>query len=105
MQGQNYRNISNQIGIGISTVCECVRECTMTILRHMQHTYICLPTRQEGTLNMERWRDQTGIPGIMGAIDGTHITIRKPIASGEDYYNRKSYYSINVQGLLPERCM
>ena len=106
MQGQNYRNISNQIGIGISTVCECVRECTMTILRHMQHTYICLLTRQEGTLNMSRSEyDQTGIPGIMGTIDDTHIAIQKPIASGEDYYNRKSYYSINVQGLPSERCM
>ena len=58
-----------------------------------------------GTLNMKRWRDQTGISGIMGAIDGSHIAIRKPIASGEDYYNRKSYYSINVQGLLLERCV
>ena len=105
MQGQNYRNISNQVGIGISTVCECVRECTMVILRHMLHRYIRLPTRQEGMLNMEQWRDQTGIPGIMGAIDGTHIAIRRPIASGEDYYNRKSYYSINVQGLRSEHCV
>ena len=64
----------------------------------MKHKYICLPTLQEGTLNMERWRAQTGIPGIMGAIDGTHIAIRKPLDSAEDYFNRKSFYSINVQG-------
>lgn len=105
MQGQDYKTISSQVGIGIGTVGECVRECTMAILRHVLHTYIRLPTRQEGTLNMERWRNQTGLPGIMGVLDCTHIAIRKPIASGMDYYNRDSYYSVNVQGLLSDRCV
>ena len=44
---------------------------------------------------------QTGIPGIVGAIDGTHISIRKPCRNGEAYFNRKSFYSLNVQGTKP----
>ena len=50
---------------------------------------------------MNRWRIQTGIPGIVGAIDGTHISIRKPCRNGEAYFNRKSFYSLNVQGTKP----
>ena len=41
-------------------------------------------------------------PGCTGAIDGTHIAIiapptEHPAHPGIAYYNRKGYYSINVQ--------
>lgn len=48
---------------------------------------------------MRAWERQTGIPGIMGAIDGTHIAVTKPVDHGEVYFNRKSYYSLNIQGI------
>ena len=36
----------------------------------------------------------------MGAIDGTHIAIKKPsnCTAPEVYFNHKAFYSINVQG-------
>lgn len=37
-------------------------------------------------------------PGVMGAIDCTHIKIRKVGGDAGQYYiNRKGYYSLNVQ--------
>ena len=60
--------------------------------------YIRLQTSAEAPSNMQRWQQQSDIPGIYGAIDGTHISIIKPCKDGQDYFNRKSYYSINVQG-------
>lgn len=41
-------------------------------------------------------------PGVIGSIDGTHIAIKAPatedpIRPGLAYYNRKGFYSINVQ--------
>jgi hypothetical protein len=48
---------------------------------------------------MYAWEQQTGIPGIVGALDGTHIEIRKPAKENADvYFNRKCRYSVNVQG-------
>jgi len=64
----------------------------------MFSTYIHLPTPPEARANMEKWRQHSSIPGIVGALDGTHIAISKPCEYGQDYYNRKGYYSINVQG-------
>jgi hypothetical protein len=64
----------------------------------MWHIYIRLPTVAEAQQNMDLWRLQTGIPGIFGAIDGTHIAIKKPCDDGDDYFNRKAFYSLNVQG-------
>ena len=87
-----------QLGIGVMTACKCVHECTRAICQHMFSTYIRLPTLIEARVNMERWQRQTGLPGIYGAIDGTHITIKKPCQDGRDYFNRKSNYSINMQG-------
>ena len=44
-----------------------------------------------------------GFPQAVGAIDGSHIPIIRPEESGSDYYNRKGYYSILVQGLVDHR--
>ena len=97
-QGSNYRTLSQLFGVGRSTVSKCVHAVSLAIIQHMWREYIRLPNVQETVQNMNRWRVQTGIPGIVGAIDGTHISIKKPCIDGESYFNRKSYYSLNVQG-------
>lgn len=35
-----------------------------------------------------------GLPGAVGAVDGSHFPIRKPTEDGEDYINRKRWCSI-----------
>ena len=98
-QGSNYTVVSNQFGIGISTVSKIVHQVTYAILDHMWKVYICLPTLAEAQKSMYAWEQQTGIPGIVGALDGTHIEIRKPAKENADvYFNRKCRYSMNVQG-------
>lgn len=37
-----------------------------------------------------------GLPGVIGAVDGTHIQILKPTRCPETYFNRKKFYSLNV---------
>lgn len=39
-------------------------------------------------------------PQIVGAVDGCHIEINAPPENKEDYFNRKQYYSINLQGIV-----
>ena len=40
----------------------------------------------------------TAFPNIIGAVDCTHIKIKRPSGEHEgDYVNRKSFHSINVQ--------
>ena len=98
MQGNNYQTTSNQFAIRVSNVSKCVHDVSHQILIHMYDTYVYLPTNLEVIQNMHAWQLQSGIPGIVGAIDGTHIAIKKPKTSGETYYNHKCYYSLNVQG-------
>ena len=46
---------------------------------------------------MERFHRDSGIPGIFGCIDGTHVRIQAP--SKNEYFgvNRKGSHSVNVQ--------
>jgi DDE superfamily endonuclease len=89
------------LGIGIMTACKCIHECTRAICLHMYTARIRLPTPAEARVNIEKWMRQTGLAGIYGAIDGTHLAIRKPCHDGRDYFNRKLHYSINMQSSNP----
>ena len=48
---------------------------------------------------------QYPFPGIIGALDGTHIPIQKPKENPQSYYCRKKYYSVLLQGLCDNRLM
>ncbi|XP_062551110.1 putative nuclease HARBI1 [Armigeres subalbatus] len=39
---------------------------------------------------------KTGFPGVIGCIDGTHISIIPPARDKHLYYNRKGFHSLNV---------
>lgn len=44
--------------------------------------------------------DIAGFPSTVGAIDGSHVSIKAPHVNHEDYFNRKQNYSINLQGVV-----
>lgn len=44
-----------------------------------------------------------GFPQAAGAIDGSHIPIKKPLESASDYYNRKGFYSVIMQALVDHK--
>ena len=52
---------------------------------------------------MDGFESFWGFPQAVGAIDGSHIPIIKPAESASDYYNRKGYYSVLIQGLVDHR--
>ena len=54
---------------------------------------------QELRLGFEARGDNMGFPQCAGAIDGTHIPIIAPKDSKADYFNRKHFYSMNVQAV------
>ena len=49
---------------------------------------------------MAGFERKTGFPMCAGAIDGTHIPVVGPVSYPTDYYNRKGWYSIVLQGLV-----
>jgi hypothetical protein len=51
----------------------------------------------------QRFFNKYGLPGIIGCIDGTHVSIVAPIENEHLYLNRKCYHSQNVQIICDER--
>ena len=63
--------------------------------------YLPLPTcENEIVKSVEKFYEAHGFPQCIGAIDGAHIRIKKPISNPTDYINRKGTYSSNVQATV-----
>ena len=49
---------------------------------------------------VEGFRDELGFPQCAGVVDGTHIPIISPTECPADYFNRKGWHSIIMQGMV-----
>ena len=95
-----YHQISWSLDIDTLTVCMCVHECTSAICRYMFKETIRLSTSAKAHWNMKNWKRQTDdISEIYDVINDIHIAIKKSLEYEKNYFNCKSRYSINVQGL------
>ncbi|KAI4471954.1 hypothetical protein MML48_1g17594 [Holotrichia oblita] len=51
----------------------------------------------------DRIEHRYGFPGVVGLIDGCHITIKQPTHNAIDFYNRKDYHSVILQGVCDDK--
>ena len=50
---------------------------------------------------MSDFQEFCGLPGVAGAIDGTHILVKKPALAPEDYfYFKRSGYNIQMHAVI-----
>ncbi|KAH7958575.1 hypothetical protein HPB49_002904 [Dermacentor silvarum] len=56
----------------------------------------CLPQIEAGFCTMSK---NDHFDGFVGAIDGCHIRIQAPAGMHQDYFNRKQFYSIQLQAV------
>ena len=60
--------------------------------------FLKFPTRQADIRRKQaEFMEIGGFPGVVGAIDGTHIRIVAPREYEAEYVNRKNFHSINAQ--------
>lgn len=98
-----YRTISNLFGVGISTYSTIVVETCQVLADKLFKKYVHIPVGDMLKDVMKGVETCWGFPQAVGAIDGSHVPIIWPPESASDYYNRKGYYSIIMQGLVDLR--
>uniref|UniRef100_H2YLL6 DDE Tnp4 domain-containing protein n=1 Tax=Ciona savignyi TaxID=51511 RepID=H2YLL6_CIOSA len=70
------------------------------VITELMPKVIKFPSKNEIPEKALSFSIDKGMPNCVGAIDGCHIAIPKPAINGEDYWNRKSFYSINMQAIV-----
>ena len=95
-----YRTIAHLFGVARSTVCQVVHETCQAIVDHLMSTYVKFPTGNQLKRVTETFLSKWGVPQCVGAIDGCHIPIAAPVGNHTDYYNRKGWYSMILQGVV-----
>ncbi|XP_026738240.1 putative nuclease HARBI1 [Trichoplusia ni] len=92
--GTMLLSVADFIGVSKTSACRIVFDVSCAIAR-LYNTYIrMLPNTEQDFYNISRF------PRVLGALDGTHIRIQSPCSQiGEEFRNRKGYFSINVQAV------
>ncbi|XP_060783114.1 uncharacterized protein LOC132890320 [Neoarius graeffei] len=95
-----FHDVANLFGIGTSTACNIIWE-VCEALSELRKIYVKRSKSvPELTSHIAGFERKTGFPMCVGALDGTHIPIIAPQSYPTDYYNRKGWYSVVLQGLV-----
>ncbi|KAI4468221.1 ribosome biogenesis protein [Holotrichia oblita] len=82
-----FRQISDRFGVTLS----CAYNSVKNVLQHIvsiRKQYIKWPTEAEASHSATLFERKRGLKNIIGAIDGSHIQIRKPKHFGNDYIKK-----------------
>lgn len=80
--------------MGDRTVSNIVNEVSAAIWKNMQPLYLPQPTTDTWEAIATGFEEKWQFPHCIGAIDGKHVTIQKPLRSGSSFYNYKNHFSI-----------
>lgn len=96
----DYRTIGHLFSVSKAIVCMVTKEVCAAIVRVLLPRYIRVPIGDELKNVVEGFKDELGFPQCAGAVDGTHIPIISPEECPVDYFNRKGFHSIVMQGMV-----
>lgn len=81
---------------GETTIGKIVSECCDAIWKALQPLYMKTLTTNDWLHISQRFLQRWNLPNCIGAIDGKHIRMKKPINSGSSYFNYKDYFSTHL---------
>ncbi|GAB6032737.1 hypothetical protein CHUAL_014043 [Chamberlinius hualienensis] len=93
--------VANFFGLGNRSVFNSVHLFCATVKEKLLKKY--LPTPTESTIKdfAKTFQDKYGMVNVIGCIDGCHIPVICPDSAKDiDYFNRKSFYSVILQGIV-----
>jgi hypothetical protein len=98
--GASFLVCSEMFAVGKSTCSAILRDIVRAINDCLHHEISWLTGERLHQMQRD-FQELCGLPAIVGAIDGTHISIIKPRYGVEDYYYFKSGgYTLNCQAVV-----
>ncbi|XP_024874056.1 protein ANTAGONIST OF LIKE HETEROCHROMATIN PROTEIN 1-like [Temnothorax curvispinosus] len=72
----------------------------ISTLAELMPQYVQWPNAAQQAISSQIFEERSrGIQNVVGAIDGCHIPIKQPVRNANDYFNRKQFHSIILQGV------
>ena len=96
----DYWTIGHLFGVAKGTAYVIANEVCCAVVEKLFKKYVKIPSREHLDEVVEGFETKWGFPQCAGAIDGSHIPIIAPTFCPKDYYNRKGFHSIILQGLV-----
>ena len=81
----------------MSSASTITRKFVDALIDHYQRFIRFPETEAESQEHINKFAERSDFPQVVGAIDGTHIEIKRPDENCDDYMNRKGYYSVLPQ--------
>uniref|UniRef100_A0A8C5LW04 DDE Tnp4 domain-containing protein n=1 Tax=Leptobrachium leishanense TaxID=445787 RepID=A0A8C5LW04_9ANUR len=94
--GCSLKDLHYNFRVGRSTAGEIVRKVCQTIWDTMREECMPTPTDESWARIAEGFLDRSNFPNCLGAVDGKHVRIVKPLQSGSLYHNYKHFFSIGL---------
>lgn len=76
-----------------------------SLINELMSEEVKWPSQQEIIQITNGFQTRTNFPGIIGAVDGCHIPIKAPFHNSVDYYNRKGFHSVILQGVCDNKML
>ena len=102
---ESYRSIGERFNVAKSTVFNCLLRVCNALVNNYRQELIRWPTGEQAIDVMDGFEARRGFPGVIGAIDGSHIPIKAPQICPENYINRKGFYSIILQAVCDDQML
>jgi hypothetical protein len=99
--GDSYMSHQYSFRVAANTIGKIVPETCRALYQVLKADFLQCPRTQDAWQEVingfwERWQ----MPNTVGALDGKHIVLRKPLNSGSTYFNYKSSFSIVLMALV-----
>lgn len=82
---------------GATTMWKALYRFSDVVNSKLGQYLIKFPVGNEAVRSAREMMKLSGIPNIVGIVDGTHTAINRPVDSQQLYFNRKKYHSLNHQ--------
>lgn len=95
---QNRLGLDWKFPVSQQMMSNIINEVTPLIVNELGNRWVQFPTQRNDINRIKaKFMEHTRFPGVLGAIDCTHVPILAPKNQEHNYLNRKGYHSKNVQ--------
>lgn len=95
-------SMADRFNVTESSIVRCRDKVFRVFMVHLKKKILIWPQGDEIQKVVDAFHRKANFPGVIGAIDGTHIRIRAPKEYKEVYVNRKGFHSIVLQAVCRE---